>query len=274
VGGRREVDPESRVLDSVDALLADWARERPDLDFSPVGVVTRLARVRAHLDAALVDVFARYDLSAADFVAVVSLRRAGAPYRLPQVQLAQQLGLTAGTVSVRIDRLVARGVVVREPDESDRRLQWVRLTEQGLDLFDRVAPVHLANEDRLLSALDEGQRAQLAGLLRTLLASFEHETVRVGSLGLELLEAHAARARRTSVGLSDVPGLLVAAPPRPGSPAAAAGLQQGDLLTAVGDAGVRSCASLARALEAAAGRALPVEYLRAEERHRATFPAR
>ena len=37
--------------DSVDHVLADWAHERPDLDFTPVGVVTRLARVRGYLDA-------------------------------------------------------------------------------------------------------------------------------------------------------------------------------------------------------------------------------
>jgi hypothetical protein len=45
--------------DSVDHVLADWARERPDLDFTPVGVVTRLARVRGYLDAAVASVFAQ-----------------------------------------------------------------------------------------------------------------------------------------------------------------------------------------------------------------------
>lgn len=269
MGGQDGADPRA-AGDSVDALLGNWARERPDLDFSPVGIVTRLARVRAHLDAGLAGVFARYDLSAADFVVVVSLRRAGEPYRLPQVQLAQQLGLTAGTVSVRIDRLATRGVVVREPDDTDRRLQWVRLTGQGLDLFDEIAPVHLANEERLLSALDDEQRGQLADLLRTLLASFEHETVPVTSLGLELVEAHAARARRAAVGLSEVPGLLVAAPPSAGSAAAAAGLLQGDLITTVGGAEVRSCAALARALDAHDG-PLRIGYLRAERRREVTL---
>ncbi|MBO0878889.1 MAG: hypothetical protein J2P17_00575, partial [Mycobacterium sp.] len=53
--------------DSVDELLAEWERERPDLDFSPVGIANRLARVRAHLDAGQLQLFRRLDLSPADF---------------------------------------------------------------------------------------------------------------------------------------------------------------------------------------------------------------
>src|ERR1017187_408749 len=82
--------------DSVDRLLRDWDRERRGLGFSPAGIVT--------------------------------LRRAGAPYRLPQTQLIAQLGLTSGTVSVRVDRLVSRSVVGREDAPDDRRGQLVRLT--------------------------------------------------------------------------------------------------------------------------------------------------
>lgn len=155
--------------DSVDRLLQDWARERPDLDFAPVAIVTRLARLRRHLDAGLQHVFDRYDLTAADFTVIVSLRRAGAPYCRAQAELMAQLGLTSGTMSVRIDRLVSRGVVVRQDHPDDRRVQLIRLTDEGLRLFDEIAPAHLANEDRLLSALTATDREQLAGLLRLLL---------------------------------------------------------------------------------------------------------
>ncbi len=68
--------------DSIDQLLADWARERPDLDFSPVGIINRLARVRAHLDSALLQVFRSFSLTSADFRVIVALRRAGSPYQL------------------------------------------------------------------------------------------------------------------------------------------------------------------------------------------------
>jgi DNA-binding MarR family transcriptional regulator len=256
--------------DSVDRLLRDWDRERRDLDFSPVGIVTRLARVRGHLDAGLQQVFDRYDLTAADFAVIVTLRRAGAPYRLPQTQLVAQLGLTSGTVSVRVDRLVSRSVVGREDAPDDRRVQLVRLTGEGLRLFDEIAPVHLANEDRLLSALGPAERAELAGLLRRLLASFENSTARViAPLGAALLPAHIARSRRAGVGLTDPPGLLVAAPPLAGTPAAAAGLQQGDLITTVNDCEVRSCIALEELLSGApAGVPLCLSILRADQPRR------
>ena len=181
--------------DDVDRVLVDWAGQRPDLDFTPVGVVTRLSRVRTHLDAELAGVFASFGLTSADFLVIVSLRRAGKLYRMPQARLMEALGLTSGTVSVRLDRLEKNGIVTREPDPASARGSLVQLTDKGLKLFDRAAPVHLANEDRLLSALSPAERQVLADLLRLLLASFESATTDVAAcLGL-LLEPGPAGAR-------------------------------------------------------------------------------
>ncbi len=234
--------------DSVDRILRDWAVERPDLDFRPIAVITRLARLRARLDEEIIALFARYDLTAADFQVVVTLRRTGAPYRLPQARLMDDLGLTSGTVSVRIDRLERRGVVVREPHPDDARVSLVRLTDDGLRLFDDIAPGHLANEDRLLSALDPKERAQLAELLRRLLIDFEDERLDCTlPLGLRLAPAHVARRRRAEVGLSDRVGLLVTEVV-PDAPAAVAGIRVGDLLVRVGPRSVRDRSTLAQAL--------------------------
>jgi DNA-binding HxlR family transcriptional regulator len=128
---------------------------------------------------------------------------------MPFNRLMDALGLTSGTVSVRLDRLEKNGIVTREPDPESARGSLVRLTDSGLELFDLVAPVHLANEDRLLSALSPAERQVLADLLRRLLTSFESATTDVAtSLGLVLEPARLARARRQAVGLSDQAGLL------------------------------------------------------------------
>jgi DNA-binding MarR family transcriptional regulator len=159
--------------DWVDHVRAQWAQERPDLDTSPVAVIGRLGRLGTFLDARLERVFQRYDLSRGDFDVLAALRRAGPPYCLPQKVVMRTVLRTSGTLSVRIDRLEGKGLVRREQDRTDRRGVTVALTERGRDLVDVVAPVHLANEAQLLAALTPAQRETLAGLLRTLLLSFE-----------------------------------------------------------------------------------------------------
>ena len=229
-----------RAHDSVDGILDQWHQERPDLPVAPVGVITRLARVRSYLDAALAEVFDGFDLTPADFQVLVTLRRSGAPYQLGQARLMEALGLTSGTVSVRMARLEARGVVVREPDPDDKRSFTVRLTPGGLDLFDRIAPLHLHGEDILLSALTPDEQRLLAELLRKLLASFEHTGLPAAQAwGMRLEPARVARQRRTAVGLSDHPGLLVT-DVASGSPAARAGITPGDLVIACDHTSVRT----------------------------------
>lgn len=239
--------------DGVDQLLLDWARERPDLDFTPVGVITRLARARTYLDAELRAVFARFGLTAADFAVIITLRRAGAPYTMPQARLMDALGLTSGTVSVRLDRLEHNQIVSREPGPANARSSLVRLTGMGLRLFDDIAPAHLANEDRLLSALSPAERQDLADLLRRLLAGFESATTDVAAgLGLTLEPAHLARTRRQAVGLSDTPGLLVT-DVAADSAADSAGIERGDLITAIDGVPTISSVGLAALLDDLAG---------------------
>lgn len=262
--------PESEAAwDSVDYLLADWARERPDLDFTPVGVINRLGRVRTLLQNRMAEVFAGYDLTPADFLVVVNLRRTGAPYQMPQARLMDALGLTSGTVSLRLDRLVKRGVVIREADPNDRRGSIIRLSDDGVGLFNALAPEHLANEERLLSALTEQERATLAVLLRHLLVSLE--TARPAPaihLGMSVESAITARRRRSAVGLTDSAGLLVT-DVEPESPAHTAGIQRGDLIVEIGGTPARSTVTLTEELNALRdGDSVELTVLRGDESHR------
>ena len=269
---RYGVPPAQTEWDSVDYLLDDWARERPDLDFTPVGVVNRLGRVRRQLERQLAEVFARHGLTAADFQVLVNLRRAGAPYCMPQARLMEALGLTSGTVSLRLDRLVKTGTVTREADPDDRRGSLIRLTKAGLQLFDAVAPEHLDNEDRLLSALTDEQRDTLADLLRHLLASLESPGCPLpAELGLDVESAITARRRRRAVGLSDTAGLLVAAV-TPQSPADAAGLIRGDLIVEANNKPAVSAVALAKLIrQLPDGKNLQLKVLRGNQCHAATI---
>jgi DNA-binding MarR family transcriptional regulator len=263
--GERRADHRCIPGDSVDRLLADWQRVRPDLDFAPVAIVSRLGRVRAHVDAALDDVFARHGLTAPGFAVLVTLARIGEPEGVSQRRLADELGLTSGTVSVRMDRLAEQGLIERRPDPEDRRNTRIVLTRQGREVFERIVPAHLANERRLLVALDDDERELLATLLRKLLVEYEGSRPsggRPARLGLTVAPAHVAMQMRDAVGLDASPGLLVRRVANDG-PAARAGLRPGDVLVRAGGRPLTSVAALYAALaEAAGGGTLRVAILR------------
>jgi DNA-binding MarR family transcriptional regulator len=162
--------------DAVDAIVAAWGRERPDLDVTSVEVVSRVTRLSARFTQALEANFAAHGLTKATFEALAALRRSGAPYRLSQTELMRTLSLTPGTVSVRIARLVEEGLAARHDDPSDRRGVIVALTPAGEAAFEDVVEDHLATERRLLAALEPGQQAELARLLRRLLVASQEAT--------------------------------------------------------------------------------------------------
>ena len=257
--------------DSVDRLVDSWHATRPDLDMSSVEVVARLGRVRSHIDERLASVFAAFGLTGADFGALVTLARLeGGATRVSQRLLADELGLTPGTVSVRVDRLAEQGLVTRLPDPELRRNVLIALTGKGRELFERVVPAHLENEARLLAALDDDEQRLLAGLLRKLLVEFEGSTNTAGAgphLGLVLVPAHVTMEMRESVGLSRTAGLLVRSV-EPGSPAQAAGVAAGDVLIRAGGRELRSSSSLYAAIEDASDR-FTVTLLRGNEKRRA-----
>src|SRR5262249_17800004 len=139
-------DTECTPRDSVDALIESWARTRKDLPVDPVAVITRLARIRPHIDRELEPIFERFGLSPSTFDALVTLMRVGGDSGVSQKRLADEIGVTPGTISVRVDRLVADGLADRRPDPESKRKALIVLTDKGRELFDRVVPVHLENE--------------------------------------------------------------------------------------------------------------------------------
>ncbi len=161
------------VWDEVDRLVEAWRRERPELDVEPLTVLSRVTRLARHLDLARRQAFAAHGLDAAEFDVLAALRRAGPPYELTPGQLGEQTLVSSGTVTHRIDKLEARGLVRRRPDPRDGRLVRVRLAARGRDRVDAALTDLLADERALLAGLSDRQRRTLAGLLRTVVARFD-----------------------------------------------------------------------------------------------------
>jgi DNA-binding MarR family transcriptional regulator len=157
--------------DEVDRLIAAWKRERPDLDLSPLSVLSRITRIARHLDIARRDAFG--DLENWGFDVLAALRRAGAPHQLSPGQLMQETMVTSGTMTNRLDRLEELQLITREQDPDDGRGSLVTLTKAGMRAVDSALEGLLENERELLSTLTVKDRELLADLLSKLVTEFD-----------------------------------------------------------------------------------------------------
>ncbi len=159
--------------DEVDRLVEAWQRERPDLDVSPLEVLSRVSRLARHLDRARAAAFSEHELEPWEFDVLAALRRAGAPYELSPGTLLTRTLVTSGTMTNRIDRLESRGLVTRRPDPADRRGVVVTLTPDGRTHVDAALADLLEQERSILSGLRPADVKLLADLLRSVTLPFE-----------------------------------------------------------------------------------------------------
>lgn len=172
--------------DEVDEIVERWQSERPDLDVTPLHVLSRVTRLARHLDRARRAAFAAQGLETWEFDVLSALRRAGQPYQLSPGTLLRATLVTSGTMTNRIDRLAQAGLVSRSRDPLDKRGVLVQLTERGRRTVDATMSDLLTRERAILTSLDTAEQSELAGLLRVLLAPFDAagpEAAGFGSMG-------------------------------------------------------------------------------------------
>lgn len=156
--------------DRLDELAAQWKVERPDLDPSVMALVGRLLVVSELIGRGIDRMAAEHGLDRGQGDVLLTLRRAGKPYRLSPSDLVRSLLVTSGTMTNRLDQLEKRGLIERSPNPDDRRGINVQLTGAGFALVDGLIAEHVANEERMLAPLNRRERAELAALTRKLLA--------------------------------------------------------------------------------------------------------
>ncbi|MGY5809678.1 MarR family winged helix-turn-helix transcriptional regulator [Rhizobium sp. LEGMi198b] len=160
-------------MDRIDKILAQWKRERPDLDTTPMGLIGRLGNVAHHLGREMDRTFAQFGLNRATFDVLATLRRSGMPYALSPSDLMAAMMVTSGTMTNRIDQLEKAGLVARSVNPEDARSFLVSLTEKGFALIDSAVAAHVETQARLVSGLSEEEKAALNALLGKYLSDFE-----------------------------------------------------------------------------------------------------
>lgn len=170
----RDADREV-AADEVDAIVAEWRAERPDIDASSIGVFGRISRIQLMQRAVTASLHAEHGLTVAAFDVLASLRRSGPPFQKTVGELAASSLLTSSAVTLRLDNLEREGLVRRVRTGSDRRQVFAELTEEGRKRIDAIFEAHIDLEQQMMRLLDANEQSELARLLRKLAVSVRFE---------------------------------------------------------------------------------------------------
>jgi DNA-binding MarR family transcriptional regulator len=141
------------VTDRVDELMDRWRAELPEALVASSEFGKRVMVLSGLLDEVTRATLTGFDLTGADFDVLAALRRSGKPYRLKANELSRSLLLSTGGTSNVVNRLVGRGLVEREPDQTDGRSTFVRLTPRGRSVAEEVVIANSKAHDEVLSAV-------------------------------------------------------------------------------------------------------------------------
>jgi DNA-binding MarR family transcriptional regulator len=160
-------DREPLPFDPIERAGILW--EKHVGDASSMRVATSIMRVQQLLNSEFDRVlkplgitFARYEV-----LRLLSFSREG---RLPLSIIGERLMVHPTSVTNAIDRLLASGLVVRTPDDQDRRRVYASLTSDGKRVLRRATKA-LMDIDFGLAALDGRDRQVLFDVLRSVRSS-------------------------------------------------------------------------------------------------------
>ena len=159
----------TRDFDIVGRGMAQWQRERPDIDCSGKAVVGRILRLQEVILRAANAALERHGLRYSAYAVLATLRASGAPFRMSPSRLQETLLLTSGGTSNLLARLETKGWIRRLADPLDGRAIIVELSDEGRALADRAMADHAATERQLVNMLSADEQAALAELLSRML---------------------------------------------------------------------------------------------------------
>ena len=159
--------------DHIDRFLARLESVgHPDIDLEVEGIVDRIGSINKRVRKGMETILAEHDLTWPEWH-VMSRLRLHADRRSSPGELADDLEISSGAMTSRIDRLERQGYVRRLPDPEDRRGIVVELTPEGLEAWDRTAGIAGRREAFFASALTKVEQRQLNKMLRKLMLAFE-----------------------------------------------------------------------------------------------------
>lgn len=157
-------------MDPVQKKVQQWSKKMPNLNTKPMALISRLQQTTKEMNGELYTNFEDYKLTDAGFDVLATLLRAGPPHSLSPSELLEQMDITSGTMTTRIDKLEKKDLVKRKIKKNDKRGVNVALTKKGLKLIEEAIVAHVKTQEKIVSVFDEEEQLIFISLLQKYLA--------------------------------------------------------------------------------------------------------
>ena len=165
------VNPATKELrrDKIDLFL-ERLEGIPGLDYEVEGIVDRINSLQRRFRLDHEETLRAWDLTWGEWKVLTSLHHGST--HSPSA-LCDELELSSGAMTNRLDRLEEAGLIRRVPDPSDRRAVKLELTADGERVWTESTSAQARKEALVASALTKREQTQLNSLLRKLMLEFE-----------------------------------------------------------------------------------------------------
>ena len=160
----REVEDIRRVVAAYVAAGADESVQR---------VITAVNRLSRRLTRRYDRQFAALGINGGEWIVLEQLARTDGDEPLTPTRLAAVSNVAPSSMTHRLDRLAARGLIAREADATNRTRVLVRLTDAGYEIFAKAIRDSDLVESDLLANLTAQQVDELGALLEQVIAGLE-----------------------------------------------------------------------------------------------------
>ena len=126
----------------------------------------QLTQLQAKVSDNIAEIYTgKFDLSRQEWRVLASL---GNGELLSAKQIGEQTNLEKMPASRAITKMQTQGLLVKSTDKTDKRSSLLKLTEQGLSIYQQLIPMVLEREQELLSVLSAQEKNQLNKIIEKL----------------------------------------------------------------------------------------------------------
>lgn len=156
------------MVDHLEKAKSEWKTIYPELNLESAEFLAILSQVSNIIFKKRSAFLKKMELAPWSFDTLSLLGRSQGKTLTPS-NFMDELGITSGTMTHRIDLLEKQGLVIRKKDTNDGRSVNIELTDKGLSVIEEALKRHVYESDLLLSVLSDTERKTVAEVIRKLL---------------------------------------------------------------------------------------------------------